>query len=259
MGEERTMNLTEMINESYHRIIGASEYAALLARHADALDGTLPDDPPTRFLFALSSENPDIPRLAREQLPAEICRYALLFMMAHWERYLFELNALRRIAHRANEPGRITGEDFQRIVAESRSVARHRSLDGQLADLEQLHDESVAAGTRWFRGLCAVRRCITHRAAIVEPEDQDLLEGIAWRRLVLLRDDEPIPDDERSPKVDAGQTVGYQFDDRVKRWAIGDRVVFDPLEMQEIAFTLVAFAGILHDALHSEFVELLGK
>lgn len=248
-----------MIGESYGRVAGASEYAALLARHADSLDGTLKDDPPTRFLFAFSTKNPDMPRLAKDQFCVEMCRYALLIMLAHWERYLAELNTLRRVALAVTDRrGLMKGEEFLAIMATAQTDARHRSLDGQLQDLERSLDENIAAGTRWFRGLCAVRRCFTHRAGIVSEEDTDLIEGIAWRRMVLLRDGEPIPDAERNPKFDAGQTLGLQFEDRSKSWVKGSHVVFTGLEIQEIAFTLWAFAGMLHDSLHAEFVQLIG-
>jgi hypothetical protein len=256
----KPLSLTAMIGESHGRVVGASEYAALLARHADSIDGTLSDAPPTRFLFALGTSNADMPRLAKDQFCIEMCRYALLIMLAHWERYLVELNILRRVALAVGDrKGLMKGEEFLAIMASARTAARHRSLDGQLQDLERSQDENIAAGTRWFRGLCAVRRCITHRAGIVGEEDTELIEGIAWRRMVLLRDGEPIPDAEREPKVEAGQTIGFQFEDRTKTWGLGSHVVFGGLDIQEIAFTLFSFAGMLHDSLHAEFVQLIGS
>jgi len=255
---EHSINLTEMAQTAHASMLTAIDYAGRLAVQAESVQGQLIDEPMPSFLMQVGSNNPDVPRLAREHFTDEVCRYALIFMMAHWERYQLELTGIRSWAELASQR-REKGLPAELAMAkrdEVRRAVRRRSVDGQFEDLATDEAELLTFGS-WLRGLYAIRRCIVHRAGIVGDEDSDLISGVAWRRMVIVRDGEDIPDEDNQPHFEKGQMLTYRFTDRRRSWGLGEHVVFSPRETSEMAFSLMILANSLFDHVHGQLTKLI--
>lgn len=165
---------------------------------------------PESLEFKFETDNAAVPRLARENFVIEAVRYALIYAMAHFDRFVLDIAVWDAVTNAASMAGRLMPvETPQKIEREVRTVHRNKSVVAELDRLAIAPNENLAVGIGWFRGLYAIRNCLVHRAGIVGPEDKKLLAGITWGKFVLTVDGEdagPLP-----LHVDAGSTVGVRF------------------------------------------------
>jgi len=112
-----------------------------------------------------------------------------------------------------------------------------------------LKNFSVTAGTELTEHLKSVndaRNCLVHRRGIVEPHDANADAGlrVTWRTLIVRAGNE---DESRAIEpgslVKQGEIVRLVAEDRVRTFALGERITFTAQEFIEICLSLQLFVN----------------
>ncbi|MEK7693155.1 MAG: hypothetical protein AAB349_03100, partial [Chloroflexota bacterium] len=170
-------NVSKSLDLAYRNAMVALHYANLLARHAYDAQPRL-DVEPVNNTVALDfrTNNPDVAPQARAQFPDEVCRYALIYALAHFDRFVLEVGVLEALVEQfVARGGTITMEQALATEKRARKIKGNRSVAAELNKLGGSTSSDVATGIRWFQGLYAIRTWLVHRAGIVGPEDKRLV------------------------------------------------------------------------------------
>jgi len=206
------------------------------------------------LLFPFQSNNENVPRLAKEQFGQELVRYALIYSIAQYDRFVLELavlDAVMSAAARSN--GKIATDDVAAIDQRVRGDSPTSSVAAELRKLAGADNLELSTGLGWFRGLYDVRNCLVHRAGIVSPQDAHLLSGITWRRLSLLLGEQEIT---ALPFVAAeGGEIRVRISDYERAWTLGEPIALGSDELQQMLYSLMQLAAALIRHLNDDFAE----
>jgi hypothetical protein len=248
-------NLSTALDLAYAHLANALFYADLLARQAHEVQPSLGGEPEQRTLGALEfrTNNNEVVEQVRTQFADEITRYALIFAMAHYDRFVFDLGVLEAIAAAfSSGGGRATLEAIQAAESDARKIEFGRSVARELKKLAASAGTDVAIGIGWFEGLYGIRNCLVHRAGIVAAEDRNLIAGITWRRLSLAVDGNELTG--ALPKlVEKGGEIQIRFTDSTRAWALGEPIRLTLEEIHEMMWSLNQLAVMLIHYLNGEF------
>jgi len=254
----REWNVSRSLDAAYGQTMDALHYASLLARHAGAALPHLSDEPGVpSFSLDFRTDNPEVPRLAKTQFGDEVSRYALVYALAHYDRFVLDLAVMDAIVTAvAERGGEIAAADALEIETSVRTVRRNRSVAVELRRLGGTENEGIATGITWFRGLYDVRNCLVHRAGIVSTQDKRLLDGITWRRFALAHNGDVLTG--TLPQVVPAGTITLQLLESGRSWKLGERITLSLEELQQMMFSLYQLAASLVQHLNADFTARLG-
>lgn len=129
-------NVSRSLDVAYGLTMQALHYASLLARHASAALPLLSDEPGLpSFSLDFRTDNPEVPRLAKAQFGDEVTRYALVYALAHYDRFVLDLAVMDAIVTAVVERGgEISAVDALEIETSVRTVRRNQSMRLNCAD-----------------------------------------------------------------------------------------------------------------------------
>lgn len=149
--KERTFSATDLLNQAYANIVVALHYASLLARHGEHSQPHLIDEPVPSLLFPFQSNNENVPRLAKEQFGQELVRYALIYSIAQYDRFVLELAVLDAVmSAAAHSNGKIATGDVAAIDQRVRGDSPNSSVAAELRKLAGADNPELSAGLGWF-------------------------------------------------------------------------------------------------------------
>jgi len=271
MNAVRNINLSAEVRDALSGVTRGIERSAAFGLLGERI-GALPADmtlPPATFPFQLGGGPTESAEFDEHGVSAEMrtefasycTRYAVLGMMASCEEYLQRLLLIARLAVLVvHQQGSVTGEGFKETREACRKEARQTSVDGLVPKiLSAVRAESdTVVGLHWFRGVCSMSRCLTHRGGRIGPDDvgESQTLDVAWRKPVLELDSEPVV--ALPLQVQAGQLLSFGFTDEPHSWRVGEAISPTAEECQHIGLSLAIFCTELGNLLQRAMLPLFG-
>ncbi len=247
MTMELQWNASNALDLAYANVAIAMHYANFLGGHAHEAQPGLNPEPAKRSLaLDFRTDNQQVAPQAREQFGDEVTRYALLYALAHYDRFVFDLSAVTAVVEAVTAAGgKLDMESADAADRRARKVLAHRSVSKEIEKLGA-GNAPIAERLRWFDGLYAIRNCLTHRAGVVGIEDKTLLVGINWRRYALAVGGIELVGDGPHLVKDGGE-LQLQMTESTRAWVEGERIRLTMDDLQGMLFSLNELAvGLVH-------------
>jgi hypothetical protein len=166
-------NASSALDLAYSLAAIAMHYANFLAGHAHEAQPGLNVEPAKKPLaLDYRTNNEHVAPQAREQFGDEVTRYAILYALAHYDRFVFDLSATMAVVEAvAAAGGTLDMASAAAADQRARKVLAYRSVAKEIEKLG-VGNPNIAEKIKWFEGLYAIRNCLTHRAGIVGIEDK---------------------------------------------------------------------------------------
>lgn len=258
MSNDQSWDITASLNSAFTRALQDlnrcaqfSQLANQLAKLPDDLelpdaDGALKLAPP-----GFDPDNPpgaDIWGIVRHDFSEDCQRYAVVGMIGACETYFLQLFLIGDLVQALNVDRRIHLAQVCSLRQGLFERTRRMSPRSVLAEaLKKLGGDSTSlTRMNWFDTLYKLRICLVHRGGVVREIDveEDGRLHLIWRKLVMLIDDEPVPDLPVAWERDG--ILKMRMEDEQRSWAVGEPIKLASTEIRDAFYSLIAFCDQVH-------------
>lgn len=260
------LDVLASLREAYSAAIDSIAEASLFIKFTNELIDSAPESTllnnSALIRLALQSEDISSVGLIKDSVERQISqfkihtsKYSLVAMFVAVEVYVQTLLAIASLMKSIDlKGGTITSDEYRSVVQKAQNRSRAR-LDRQLElVLAQLGCDDVLQPTQtWLPGFTSLRNCLVHRNGLVSKRDV-----LAEQTDLVVRWCKPIPSNqvelnERIVVHDSTRKLSLRHT-KTTRWKVGERVLLDAEECEEIAGSLQLCCGQILDTVIPYFL-----